>query len=159
MPVSISRYRDALRSLRQGPARLGSIVDRLRVRLRRQSPNGTDFRGEELPVFFVVGLAKSGTTWLMKILDSHPEVLCKGEGRFFGAEYRREVLARASANQQSSSLYNALLNSVYLRPWIERSVWSRDGDADRHLIHLTRLATHYFLTQQLLKSGKRIVGD
>ena len=37
------------------------------------------------PVFFVTGLGKSGTRWLTKILDSHPEVLCKGEGRFFSA--------------------------------------------------------------------------
>jgi len=115
--------------------------------------------GEAPPVFFVVGLAKSGTTWLMKILDAHPEVLCQGEGRFFGAEYRREVLVQASASQQPSSLYNALLNSEYLRLWIERSVWSRDGDTDHHLNNLTRLATDYFLTQQLLNSGKRIVGD
>ncbi|HZC83942.1 MAG TPA: hypothetical protein VE194_05900, partial [Rubrobacter sp.] len=31
------------------------------------------------PVFFVTGLGKSGTRWLTKILDSHPEILCKGE--------------------------------------------------------------------------------
>ena len=159
MPVSISRYRDALRSLRQGPARLGSTVDRLRVRLRRQSPNGTAFRGEEMPVFFVVGLAKSGTTWLMKTLDAHPEVLCKGEGRFFGEEYRREVLARTQTKQQPSSLYNALLGSEYLRLWIERSVWSRDGDPDEHIRDLVRLATDYFLTEELSKSGKKVVGD
>ncbi|HEX5915407.1 MAG TPA: sulfotransferase, partial [Rubrobacter sp.] len=87
--MSTSRYRDALRSLREGSARLGSTVERLRVRLGRRSPNGTAFRGGEVPVFFVVGLAKSGTTWLMKTLDAHPEVLCRGEGRFFGEEYRR----------------------------------------------------------------------
>lgn len=32
------------------------------------------------PVFFVVGRAKSGTSWLRKLLDFHPEILCKGEG-------------------------------------------------------------------------------
>jgi hypothetical protein len=157
MPVSTSRYRDALRSLREGPARLGPVVDRLRVRLGGQSPNGTAFRGEEIPVFFVVGLAKSGTTWLMKTLDAHPEVLCKGEGRFFGEEYRREVLAQTK--QQPSSLYNALLGSEYLRLWIERSVWSRDGDPDEHVRDLVRLATDYFLTEELSKSGKKVVGD
>jgi LPS sulfotransferase NodH len=97
-----------------------------------------------MSVFFVVGLAKSGTTWLMKTLNAHPEVLCKGEGRFFGEEYRREVLAQTQTKQQPSSLYNALLGSEYLRLWIERSVWSRDGDPDEHVRDLVRLATDYF---------------
>jgi hypothetical protein len=133
---------------------------RLRAELAREQA-AARLRGskESPPVFFVVGMAKSGTTWLMRILDAHPEVLCKGEGRFFGRDYRREILAQMETNQQPSSLYNALLNSEYLRLWIVRSVWSRDGDVDLHLDNLTRLATDYFLTEQLLNSEKRIVGD
>jgi hypothetical protein len=33
-------------------------------------------------VFFVCGAPKSGTTWLQRILDEHPEVSCAGEGHF-----------------------------------------------------------------------------
>jgi hypothetical protein len=33
-------------------------------------------------IFFVVGSPKSGTTWLQKLLDSHPDILCSGEGHF-----------------------------------------------------------------------------
>jgi hypothetical protein len=33
-------------------------------------------------VFFVCGAAKSGTTWLQRILDAHPETRCSGEGHF-----------------------------------------------------------------------------
>ncbi len=33
-------------------------------------------------LFFVVGCQKSGTTWLKHLLDAHPEVVCRGEGRF-----------------------------------------------------------------------------
>lgn len=33
-------------------------------------------------VFFVCGAPKSGTTWLQRILDAHPEVTCSGEGHF-----------------------------------------------------------------------------
>ena len=83
-------------------ARLGSTLDRLQARLRTQAPAGTPYPQAGVPVFFVVGLAKSGTTWLMKTLDAHPEVLCKGEGRLFGEEYRREVLARTQTRQQPS---------------------------------------------------------
>lgn len=33
-------------------------------------------------LFFVIGAPKSGTTWLEKALDAHPEVACRGEGKF-----------------------------------------------------------------------------
>jgi len=115
--------------------------------------------------FFVVGQSKSGTGWLMKILDSHPEILCRGGGRFFGRHLRDENLKGMQASEavrakiQPSSLHNALLNAEYLRLWIERSSWSRDEDPDEHLSSLTRLSVDYFLGRKLAKSGKRFVGD
>ncbi|MDH3376585.1 MAG: sulfotransferase [Gammaproteobacteria bacterium] len=33
-------------------------------------------------LFFVSGISKSGTTWLERVLDSHPEIICKGEAHF-----------------------------------------------------------------------------
>jgi Sulfotransferase domain. len=33
-------------------------------------------------VFFACGAPKSGTTWLQRVLDAHPEVVCSGEGHF-----------------------------------------------------------------------------
>lgn len=114
---------------------------------------------ESTPVFFIVGHQKSGTTWLMKMLDSHPEILCQGEGRPFGREWRQEQLKKRRASYPPTSLYNAIASSEDLRYWVERSVWSKRDDADQHLANLTRLAVEYFLTQQLLKSGKKLVGD
>ena len=111
------------------------------------------------PVFFVVGQQKSGTTWLMRMLDSHPEILCRGEGRFFGATWRRESVKRVDAKRPPSSLYNAVLDAEYLRLWIERSVWSRNDSADEHLNNLTRMAVDYFLIGDLVRTGKRMVGD
>ncbi len=110
-------------------------------------------------MFFIVGQQKSGTTWLMKTLDSHPEILCRGEGRPFGRSWRRERLKQTQKGYPPTSLYNAIASSEDLRYWVERSVWSRGDDPDEHLTNLTRLAIEYFLTQQLLKSGKRLVGD
>jgi len=43
-------------------------------------------------LFFVLGAPKSGTTWLQLALDHHPEVTCKGEGKF---HYFRHRLAEA----------------------------------------------------------------
>jgi Sulfotransferase family len=33
-------------------------------------------------LFFIGGAPRSGTTWLQQLLDSHPEVSCRGEGFF-----------------------------------------------------------------------------
>ena len=114
---------------------------------------------EDTPVFFVVGLAKSGTSWLMRTLDGHPEILCKGEGRFFGGEWRRANFEITQKPVLASSLYNALLSSEYLRLWIERSVWTKDGDPDEQLVRLARVAVNFFLTEALAKTDKKIVGD
>jgi hypothetical protein len=32
--------------------------------------------------FFVIGMPKSGTTWLQLLLDAHPEIQCHGESQF-----------------------------------------------------------------------------
>jgi hypothetical protein len=112
------------------------------------------------PTFFLLGRAKSGTSWLMRTLNAHPEVLCRGEGRFFGREYLRESPENARGIKiQPTSLYGAIADSERLRQWVERSVWSRDEDPERHLANLTSLATSYFLNERLAKSGKRMVGD
>ncbi len=127
-----------------------------RVRGVAQAPGSYE---ESTPIFFVAGYQKSGTTWLMKMLDSHPEILCQGEGRPFGRHWRQEHLKQGRKGYPPTSLYNAILSSEDLRYWIERSVWSNRDDPDEHLDNLTRLAVEYFFTRQLLNSGKRLVGD
>ena len=113
----------------------------------------------ETPVFFVVGQQKSGTTWLMRMLDAHQEILCRGEGRFFGAGWRQKNLVKSDAMRPPSSLLYALREAEYLRLWVERSVWSRNDAADEHLDNLARMAIDYFLQGELAKTGKRLVGD
>lgn len=36
----------------------------------------------QLPVFFIAGLPRSGTTWLQQLMNAHPEVLCLGESHY-----------------------------------------------------------------------------
>ncbi len=33
-------------------------------------------------IFFIVGCQKSGTTWIQRMLDGHPDIRCHGEGYF-----------------------------------------------------------------------------
>ncbi len=112
------------------------------------------------PPFFIVGQAKSGTSWVMRLLEAHPEVMARGEGRFVGRSYKRPDLKRIdSATLQPSSLQRALLDADYLRAWIERSVWTRDGDTEEALEELVAVCTRHIMHRALEGSGKRLVGD
>ncbi len=135
---------------------------RLRTELAQAKAAGRlqNLSGRNIPVFFILGRGRSGTTWLRTLLNSHPEILCWGEGRFFERSFKREDFEQLQLeNIPSSSLYRAILESRYLRSWIDRSVWARGEEADKHLTNLTRLAIDYFLAEQLSKTNKKIVGD
>ena len=146
------------------------MLDRLRGKMgtRLDSQGGV---GTDVSVFFVTGHPKSGTGWLMKLLDAHPEVMCRGEGRFFGRDQRIETLKDHSPGTpggrmvQPSSLHNALSGSEYLRMWIERSVWTKAEPPDEHLAELTGMAVRHFMIKKLEKANrdrgirKRMVGD
>src|SRR5215218_883394 len=156
--VSTLRSKTSRQARKQIASKEGEIAALRRELARAQSDRPNPVR-MGIPVFFVLGQPKSGTTWVMRILDSHPEILCKGEGRFFGADWRQQSVKRIDAKRPPSSLYNAMLDAEYLRLWIERSVWSRNDDANEHLNNLVRMAIDYFLTGELSKTGKRMVGD
>ena len=135
------------------PSRPGGERRGRRRRVRRPVLEGRP------TVFFIVGHGKSGTTWLARLLGSHPDVLCLWEGRLFGREWHREDLGEVEAPVPPRTLSGAIANSRDLRLWAERSVWGRRGDPDEHLANLTRLALDYFLDQRLAGTDKKIVGD
>lgn len=112
------------------------------------------------PPFFIVGQAKSGTSWVMRLLDAHPQIVARGEGRFFGRGYKRPDVKRMnSPTLQPSSLYRAFLDDEYLRAWVERSVWTRDESAEDVLQELVSVSTRQILHRALAGSGKELVGD
>lgn len=57
----------------------------------------------------------------MRMLDGHPAVICRGEGKFFGANHKM-----GSATQVS--LERVLLDSPELRDWARRCGWTRRDD-------------------------------
>jgi hypothetical protein len=69
--------------------------------------------------FFLVGEMKSGTSWLMKMLDSHPEIFCGAEGTFFRRHRAMDEIPIYEA--PALSLYNALANCEHLHTW--RTLW------------------------------------
>jgi len=100
----------------------------------------------------VIGRAKSGTSWLMRMLNSHPEILCIGEGRFWGRDYRLGDIG-------SRSLLGALSESDEIRAWAERSIWTRRKDIDAEIARFTGYIVRALMEQELAGTGKRIVGD
>lgn len=146
--------------LREESARKDGEISALRKELARaRNVSGRPGTAQGAQVFFLVGHQKSGTTWLMKMLDAHPEVMCRGESRPLGRDWHQKRLKKMLASYPPASLYNAITSSERLRYWVERSVWTRDQDTEEHLNNLTRLSIEYFLTQRLAGTGKKIVGD
>jgi hypothetical protein len=88
-----------------------------------------------------------------------PRNTLQGRGTVFRRDWRRANFDPEGTQALASSLYYALLHSEYLRLWVERSVWAREGDAARHLDNLTRLATEHFLAGRLRETNKKLVGD
>ena len=108
--------------------------------------------GGDLRIFFLVGRGKSGTTWLMNLLDSHPEILCGGEGRFFGPRHQM-------GDERAASLEHALTHSEEMRDWAKRSAWTRRGEHEPLARALTAVAARAIMGGALAGSGKSIVGD
>jgi len=75
-----------VKRLRQQVTKRDRELEALRAELDRAhgALSLAGYAGRNFPVFFIVGFAKSGTSWVARILDAHPEILCKGEGIFFG---------------------------------------------------------------------------
>jgi hypothetical protein len=113
----------------------------------------------ERTTFFVVGEMKSGTSWVMWMLDSHPEIFCSGEGCFFGRDQEWEDIPVIAG--PTPSLRNGLLGCEGLETWrsFMWNYWGKQGDAEEDLRNLTRLAVDYYMLQGSARSGKRIVGD
>lgn len=161
-PNEVGELRRLLRERDQRIARLRERAAALERRLERaRRATETEHRAPPgRPPFFIVGQAKSGTSWVMRLLDAHPDVVARGEGRFFGRSYERPDIKRMqSRTLQPSSLHRALLDADYLRAWIERSVWTRDEDAEEVLDELVGVCTRHLLERALDDSEKSLVGD
>lgn len=120
-------------------------LSRLRAELAQVNGAASRSPGGGPPKFFLVGRSKSGTSWLMGLLNSHPEIMCRGEGKFFGKDSHK-------------SLHGALAHSERLQTWLGRNPWTWQ-DQDPDLGDLLGVAVSYLMEEKLKKAKKRIVGD
>jgi hypothetical protein len=134
------------KKLRRNRNRLNRKDEEL-VRLRRELVQAqTSVLRDSVPKFFLVGQAKSGTSWLMRLLHSHPEILCHGEGKLFGKDSPR-------------TLHGALARSELFQSWLPRNPWTwRENDPK--LEDILAACVDYLMDEKLAKNGRaKIVGD
>jgi hypothetical protein len=98
--------------------------------------------------FFVCGVPKSGTTWLQRLLDAHPRVVCSGEGHF--ADLLIEPIKRVQNQYNKQMAFDAEI--VYGgKPYYSAL-------EDRELAPLLR-ALIVTRMQHRMKPGATAVGD
>ena len=113
--------------------------------------------GQYDTVFFIAGEMRSGTSWLRRTLSAHPDVACGQEGSFFGRDYNREEIPVYPG--PVSSFTRALAVSEEFKVW-HRLPWNQWTDSyEEDLRNLERLSIDYFLLKEMIRTGKRIVGD
>ena len=82
---------------------------------------------------------------MMRLFNSHPEILCRGEGKFFGED-------------TANALHGALARSKELERWLGHNPWTlREQDPD--LEDIVANTIDYLMREKLRKTKKRIVGD
>ena len=162
LEAKLAEKNGTLQRLRKRTAARDRELTRLQEELTqaKSANHSRDFSSESILKFFLIGRGRSGTTWLRSVLNSHPEIMCWGEGRFFERSFeRRDFEDLRLKNMPPTSLYRAIVQSKLLKAWIDESVWARGKETDEHLVNLIRLAVDYFMAEQLSKANKRIVGD
>jgi len=100
-------------------------------------------------LFFIIGAQKSGTTWLQRILDAHPEVLCSGEGHFI------DDLSIELA--QVFKKYNNKLRLVADRVYEGKGYYEQFGQTEFDLI--ATMAIALMLNQRSLTPQIKCLGD
>jgi len=101
------------------------------------------------PWFFICGAPKSGTTWLQRVLDAHPEIACAGEGHF--ADRLGDGLARAFRyyNEQQATVARLVYQG---EPFYK--------GLDQHLLdYVLQSLMALVVTQRPIDAGVRWIGD
>lgn len=103
--------------------------------------------------FFIVGHGRSGTTWLERTLNTHPEVLCLGPGMFFGRSLHSLGGRRV--------LYEIMSDSEGLKAWhdFDENLWTKPEEFDKDVAQIVRASMDALMRRRLTDSGKRILGD
>lgn len=122
-------------------------------------------------LFFVCGAPKSGTTWLQRILDAHPEISCSGEGHFIERftipaakvvnAYNQQLSLEADQVYEGKPVYQPIEQAEFdevARTFILNRLRSRPADPGVRLFgDKTPTYTHYLPQLHRLFPQARII--
>ena len=100
-------------------------------------------------LFFVCGAPKSGTTWLQRLMDAHPQVRCMGEGHF--TENLIDPL------EKMVETYNKKASLVATRVYEGKPYYQ--GLNESHLKVTVQLLVGSLLVQGGIKPDLKCIGD
>ncbi len=101
-------------------------------------------------LFFISGVPKSGTTWMQKALDAHPQISCAGEGHFF------DILADLIG--RSINIYNKDQLTLVAREVYEgKPYYPNVTDNDFHFLVATFIGL--MLAKSGIKENAQHIGD
>jgi hypothetical protein len=154
---SFDRLISAVLANPRGKEAVERAVDAARAASHRRSLRRPGSQRSYTRAFFIAGEMRSGTSWLRRMLNVHPEIACGHEGSFFGRDYDREEIPVYTG--PVSSLTRAIADSKSLKVWHELP-WNQWTDGyDEDLTGLARVMVDYFLSKEAARTGKPIVGD
>lgn len=99
--------------------------------------------------FFISGAPKSGTTWLQKALDAHPQAICSGEGHF--------INMLLHTFNQSMDIYNDQMNKVAREVYEGEHYYPPMADSER--IYFIRSMIALMMSKRSIPDTVRYVGD
>ena len=109
----------------------------------------------ETGIFIVTGVTKSGTTWLQRMLDSHPEIACGGESKL--NVFLTQLLPAMHAYNDALTKTN---EKIYREESVYRPLASAQAQAMMQFLFLDRLAAVQSAAVARGKAGRlRWIGD
>ncbi len=87
---------------------------------------------EDIRLGSIAGVMKSGTTWLVNLLDDHPEIVARGEMHPFEVIRGHPTLERVVGNKNGTKRWLMMTNNAWNRPYREDPEQTlADLEADR----------------------------
>ncbi len=100
-------------------------------------------------LFFISGAPKSGTTWFQRLLDTHPEIVCSGEGHFAESLLKPfNKLAHQYNEQQKISAKRVYEDKPYYQ-----------GLKSQEIDFICRTIVGAIMSQRRIPEGIKCVGD
>ena len=100
-------------------------------------------------LFFICGAPKSGTTWFQRLLDTHPEVVCSGEGHFIESL----ILPLGKLAKQYNQRQSLSAQRVYEgKPYYQ-------GLRPQEMEFIARTMVGVVMSQRRVPEGTKCVGD